>query len=121
MFIENRDRIMDYAEFLGKLREVPYKWHFTGNQRIRSGRIFSYGPITAVCKIMTGMDYREDSFSELASAVKALKLSPEMAKKITDAGNNRLLDKEVAKIRRDLIIATKLIYKEHDFDIHQLT
>ena len=108
---------MTYDEFLEKLREVPYKWHLTIGQQIRSDRVFSYGPITAVCKIMTGMDYREDSFSELASAVKALKLSPEMAKKITDAGNNRLLDKEVSAIRRDLIIAARLTYKELNFDL----
>ena len=111
---------MDYTEFLGKLREVSYKWHLTVNQKIRSGRVFSYGPITAVCKMVTGMDYREDSFSELASAVEALKLPTDLAKKIADAGNNHLLDKEVSNIRRDLIIATRLTYKELSFDSHHL-
>ena len=110
---------MDYDEFLGKLREVPYKWHLTISQQIRSGRSFSYSPITAVCKIVTGMDYQEDSFSGLAHAIDALKLSSETAKKITDAGNNRLWDKEITAIRRDLIIATRLTYKELNFDHHK--
>ena len=98
---------MTYDEFLDKLREVPYKWHLTGNQRIRSGRAFSYSPITAVCKMVTGMDYRENSFTELASAVDSLKLSHETAKKITDAGNNFLWDEEVSKMRKDLITVTR--------------
>ena len=70
---------MDYDELLGKLREVPYKWHLTISQQIRSGRSFSYSPITAVCKIVTGMDYQEDSFSGLAHAIEIAPAPPGIA------------------------------------------
>lgn len=102
---------MEYDEFLSRLKEVPRKWHLTVNQQIRSGRTLSYSPITAVCKMVTGIDYRKDLTYENGSlrSIEALKLSHETAKKIIDAGNNFTWNNEILAIRKDLLIATRLI------------